>query len=560
MKTGISGILPFTNLNDILRDSYSPALVFPRADSNTNASPYKIYYSHLRRLIASLQFQAPFTHLVPGDAITFLIPNCLDFVAVFFATTGARAIAHPLNPESTLDEIVFYLNDVKPRAVVVLRGHANVATVQQAAGTVGIPVFEISTDIGTGFKDRRHKVQQRGNTHESDVLVVDPVISVRPLGKVSSEWNRKTRVGPNKAKASVTDVALMFHTSGSFTDKANQPKGVPLSHGMILRSLRNMVKTYALTAADATYLVMPLFHDHGLIGVLLSTLRSGGTVIVPPKFSVTRFWRDFVEHDATWYSAVPAMHQMLLLKAQETHRGNSGKLRFIRSSTAPLSPTVLLQLEVFFKAPVIEAYAMSEAAHQITANFLPPGMRKPGSVGKGRGVQVVVVDQERKPAKTREVGEIWVRGSNVIKAYHNNPKATAEAFVPVGSSDLKWFRTGDLGFLDSMGFLYLTGRIEGQINRGGAKVSPGEVDQAILHHPGVSEASTFGVPSDMYGQEIEAAVVLKADAKGNVTEKDLIEHCKKRLAPFKVPRKIHIGDKLPQVQAASGWNDVKAKL
>ncbi|KAI8816012.1 uncharacterized protein EV422DRAFT_501780 [Fimicolochytrium jonesii] len=522
---------PYANLNEILRDSYSPALIVPFTQTHPSL---KIYYAQLRRSIATLSIQPPFSHLRPGDVLTYLIPNSVEHIAVFFATTAARAVANPLNPAYTADEIAFYLKDVGSKVVVVPKGDSSIlSNVQKAIDIVGhaVPVFEVAMEI-------------------KDVLRKD-----RP---------RKKRVKREKERGApvADDVALMLHTSGT----TGRPKGVPLTHANILHTLSNIQSTYRLTAADVSYLVMPLFHVHGLIGVLLSTLNSGGTTVVPPKFSVTRFWTDFIEHGSTWYSAVPTIHQMLLLKAKETYLGTSGKLRFIRSCSSSLAPATLLSLEKTFRAPVIEAYAMSEAAHQMTANFLPPGMRKPGSVGRGQGVDVIVLDEQGQPTRARQTGEVCVRGPNVITAYHNNPTATAESFYPdpAAPSDpsQKYFRTGDLGYFDVMGFLYLVGRSKEQINRGGEKISPVEIDQVLLQHRLVAEAVTFPVPSTIYGQEIEAVVVPKPSSSSStqLTEQDLLAHASKLLAPFKVPGKIWIRSEVPKTATGKVQRRVVAEI
>ncbi|KAJ3169637.1 hypothetical protein HDU88_000828 [Geranomyces variabilis] len=532
---------PYGNLNEILRDSYSPAIILPRRGDSPSA---KIYYSHFRHVIKNLAAQPPFSNLRPRDVLTYLLPNSLEHVAVFFATTSVRAVANPLNPSYTAEEIAYYLKDVGSKCIVVPKGDAAIlAAVKKAieiAGCSGINVFEVWTAVATVI--RKDKPVRKVDK-ERRVDVIDPIVHVKPVDGLP--YTVRQPVQPEERGAPVADdVALMLHTSGT----TGRPKGVPLTHGNILRTLKNIEDTYRLTFADVSYLVMPLFHVHGLIGALLSTFHSGGTAVIPPKFSVTSFWHDFIQHGCTWYSAVPTIHQMLLLKAKDTYNGSSGKLRFIRSCSSSLAPATLFQLEKTFKAPVVEAYAMSEAAHQMTANFLPPGMRKPGSVGKGRGVEVRILDGEGKPVKQRGTGEVCIRGSNVITAYHNNDKATQESFFVDTSNSTggKWFRTGDLGYIDEMGFLFLVGRIKEQINRGGEKISPVEIDQVLLQCRGVSEAVTFAVSSSIYGQEIEAVVVPKDDFKGKLTEADVLAHAKKSLAAFKVPRKIHIANAVPK--------------
>jgi acyl-CoA synthetase (AMP-forming)/AMP-acid ligase II len=328
------------------------------------------------------------------------------------------------------------------------------------------------------------------------------------------------------------DVALFLHTSGT----TSRPKGVPLTHANLMASIRNIVATYALTPEDTSLIVMPLFHVHGLIGATLSTLLSGGTVIVPTSFSATKFWPAVQEHGATWYSAVPTIHQILLSRADADNAPRSG-LRFIRSCSSALAPAVFAQLEERFGAPVLEAYGMTEASHQMSSNPLPAeGARKPGSVGRGTGVEIVILDESGNRLPSGQQGEVSIRGPNVMHGYRNNPDANASSFTG------GYFRTGDRGFLDAGGYLTLTGRLKELINRGGEKISPLEVDAVLLEHPAVAEAVSFGVPDPKYGEEVHGAVVLKTAAQAD----EIVAFCRDRLADFKVPKRIYIADALPR--------------
>lgn len=275
-------------------------------------------------------------------------------------------------------------------------------------------------------------------------------------------------------------------------------------------------------------LVMPLFHVHGLLCGLLASLHSGGSMIVPPKFSASEFWKDFAAHGANWYTAVPTIHQILLKNPPPSPKPN---IRFIRSCSSPLPPTVLHQLEETFNAPVLEAYAMTEAAHQMTSNPLAPRKRKPGSVGLGQGVEVAILDEAGNSVPQGSEGEICIRGENVTKGYLNNPAANAGAFAKGG-----FFRTGDQGTKDEDGYVFITGRIKELINKGGEKISPIELDNVITTHPAVSEAVSFAIPDDLYGNEIGVAVVLKP---GITLEKDALRSwVEEKLAKFKVPKKV----------------------
>jgi len=429
-------------------------------------------------------------------AVSIVLPNGLEFMSVFLAVARAGAIAAPLNSAYTDDEFKFYMEDATSQLVILPPGPHEART---AAAQLGIPVMEASLD---GARVR---------------LVKDGL----PLTRQK-----------DPAPPSPDDVALFLHTSGT----TSRPKGVPLRHSNLMASLGNIKATYKLTPDDVSLIVMPLFHVHGLLGAALSTLSSGGAIAIPPKFSASQFWPLQKTTRANWFSAVPTIHQVLLMQPKDESQRNC--FRFIRSCSSALAPAVLEKMESRFNTPVLEAYGMTEASHQMSSNPLPPGTRAPGTVGAGTGVQIGIFDMDRPGTMltTGQRGEVVIRGPNVTKGYNNNPKANAESFVN------GWFRTGDQGFLDDRGYLTLTGRIKELINRGGEKVSPLEVDAALLQHPGVAEAVCFGVPDQMFGECVQAAVVLKGDAD----EAALRAFCAERLAKFKVPDRIYIAEALPR--------------
>jgi oxalate---CoA ligase len=294
--------------------------------------------------------------------------------------------------------------------------------------------------------------------------------------------------------------------------------------------MSNIITTYSLTAADRTLLVMPLFHVHGLLAAFLAPLAAHSSVIIPPKFSATDFWPTFRRHHATWYTAVPTIHQILLKSPPPEPRP---AIRFIRSCSSPLSPTVHAQLERVFRAPVLEAYAMTEAAHQMTSNPLPPGKRIAGSVGVGQGVEVRILDQRGEELPVGKEGEICIRGENVTRGYLNNEKANKESFT---RGD--FFRTGDQGKMDERGYLYITGRIKELVNKGGEKISPVEIDNVVTQHPAVSEAVSFAIDDEIYGQDVGLAVVLKDGQK--LTANELRGWLAERIVKFKLPKKVSL--------------------
>jgi acyl-CoA synthetase (AMP-forming)/AMP-acid ligase II len=433
-----------------------------------------------------------------GDRVAMALPNGLEVITAFLAVTTAAATAAPLNSAYTADEFRFYLEDIGAKALIVPPAGGEQA---RKAAPVGAMILEAS-------------LPSDGHVH----LEV-----VRP-----ASFSRQQTIPTSD------DVALFLHTSGT----TSRPKGVPLSHANLLASAANVATTYALTPEDVSLCVMPLFHVHGLVASTLATLHSGGTLIVPPRFSASAFWPAVKAHGVTWYTAVPTIHQVLLARADEDQAPAPGAngLRFIRSCSSSLAPATMAGLEERFGCPVLEAYGMTEAAHQMASNPLPPGERRPGSVGRGTGAQVAIMDDAGALLSAGVQGEVVIQGPNVTRGYHNNPEANAAAFTN------GWFRTGDQGIMDAAGYLTLVGRLKELINRGGEKISPREIDEVLLTHPAVAEAVCFGVPDPKYGEEVAAAVVLRSET----TEENLIGHCRDRLAAFKVPKKIYLVTQIPR--------------
>ena len=477
------------------------AEIFARADKNQTAvalpeTGEKTSYAALAEQIESLARLLRQTGLQPGQPVAIVLPNGLEFLASFLAVTRARLIAAPLNQAYKPEELRFYLDDIQARAVI--------------APASDHPIHAVGRELGL-----RVLTAHRDNS-----------------GRVALEGGSKTASIHDVDMPKPDDVALFLHTSGT----TSRPKGVPLTHGNLIASMKNISAHYQLSPKDVGLVVMPLFHVHGLIGATLSSLLAGSTLVIPAKFSASAFWPAAREYGVTWYSAVPTIHQVLLSRADDDKAPKQSGFRFIRSCSAALAPATLEQLESRFGAPVLEAYAMTEASHQMTSNPLPPAAHKPGSVGRGTNVDVAIMDEAGNLLPTGTQGEVVVRGPNVTRGYHNNPEANKAAFTN------GWFRTGDRGFMDAEGYVTLVGRIKELINRGGEKISPLEVDAALLSHPAVAEAASFAAPDPKYGEEVHAAVV----PKGNVTVAELQSYCKDRLADFKVPKVIHLVKELPK--------------
>jgi acyl-CoA synthetase (AMP-forming)/AMP-acid ligase II len=463
------------------------ALVEPASGERTTYGELRAAADRLARSLAAAGVD-------PGDAVAMSLPNGPEIVTAFLGVVAAGAAAAPLNQAYTADEFRAYLEDLQPRAMLFLRGEASPA--RAACDDLGIRQLEL-----TGERT-----------------------AVLALGLAPA--------GPAAARDPEA-VALLLHTSGT----TSKPKGVPIRQRNLAASARAVAATYGLSGDDASHCVMPLFHVHGLVASTLATLASGGSVIAPRRFSASTFWAESAAHGATWYSAVPTIHRILLSRAEDGASDHSGHgLRFARSCSSALPGPLMDEFERRFGLPLVEAYGMTEAAHQMASNPLPPGERRAGSVGQPTGTEIAILDDDWRPVASGGTGEVCVRGPGVVDAYRANPEATAASFRD------GWFRTGDSGALSADGYLSLSGRLKELINRGGEKISPHEVEDALLGHPDVVEAVAFALPDAKYGETVGAAVV----ARSAIGEDALRAHCDERLAAFKVPVRIHVLDAIPK--------------
>jgi acyl-CoA synthetase (AMP-forming)/AMP-acid ligase II len=462
-----------------------PAIVVPDGPTIT--------YGQLRELCAEAALELHAAGVKPGERVAIVYPNTAEAIALFLAASSI-AVACPLNPAYKEDEFRFYLEDTGARFLLVPPGQSSEA---RNALPAGARVIEAKLDGGA----LRISHSGRGN-------------------------------GGARSASGSDDVALVLHTSGT----TSRPKRVALRHRNLIASIANVVRSYELGPEDVSMCVMPLFHVHGLVASTLATLASGGTVVVPEKFNAMGIWPVMQAARPTWFTASPTPHSLMLSRLRENRPPGTERLRFVRSCSAALSPALMALMEERFGVPVLEAYGMTEASHQMASNPLPPGKRVSGSVGQGTGVKIAILDEDGAVLPAGEPGEVSIRGANVIDGYENNPEANASSFVN------GWFRTGDQGTLDAGGYVRLLGRIKELINRGGEKISPREVDEVLESHPAVVEAVCFGVPHPTWGEEVAAAVVLSAPA----TEKELLAFCRLRLADFKVPKRLHIVESIPK--------------
>lgn len=508
--------MTINTLRDLLHNSAS---TWPERVAVRNAARDRVVtYRDLETLVADLVSKLRRLGVTRGHTIGLCSDNCIEYVLALFAVIAVGASAAPLNPALAPPQMIARLTDLRVEATIVpahLYDHF-VTTYAAIAGTAW--KLALATAAGPGWHTNLFLPQASNGQGHAEM--------------------------PRRDPPTPSDAAILMLTSGTTA----APKIVPLTHANLLASIDGIRTVYRLTPDDATVLVMPLFHGHGLIAGLLATLASGGAACMPSggRFHASSFWPDVVAAQATWYTAVPAIHQILLERVGSDYpRDGYPHLRFVRSCSSPLAPAVLQELAAAFSAPVLSAYGMTEAAHQVSSNPLPSdGPDKAASVGLPTGVEIQVTQSDERPAASGETGEVWIRGTAVTSGYLGDAQSTAESFTG------NWFHTGDLGYKDADGYLFLTGRIKEIINRGGEKISPAAIDAVLQSHPKVEDALSFGVADEKYGEEINAAVVLRA---GQTTdESELEQYARARLSPFELPRRIFFVRDLPRTEKGAG--------
>ena len=458
---------------------------------------YSALHAHVVRTAAALRRRG----VSCDDIVALVLPNGPEMASAFLSVTAA-AVCAPLNPAYRADELEFYLSDLPARALVIAGLPDSPA--RDVARRLQLPVIEL------------------------DWSPDDPA-GLFTLDGALADSSDNSLESPR-----ADDVALVLHTSGT----TSRPKIVPLTHANLSASARHISATLQVTPEDRCLNVMPLFHIHGLVAALLASLESGGSVVCTPGFLAPSFFGWMEEFKPTWYTAVPTMHASILSRAEANGATtDSHTLRFIRSSSAALPRPTLAQLEKIFRVPVIEAYGMTEAAHQMASNPLPPAVRKAGTVGPAAGPSISVLDADGRPVAAGLRGEVAITGPNVTKGYARNPGANAATFIN------EWLRTGDEGSLDEDGYLTILGRLKEVINRGGEKISPMEVDEVLMAHPAIAQAVTFAASDAVLGEEVAAAVVLREGM--TVSERQVREFVSVHLAHFKVPRRVLFMPSIP---------------
>ena len=467
-------------------------LIFLTSEKNEKLSygEFKIFNEKISRQLAA-------TNVKNSDRAAIVLPNG-PLMASSFLSISSYMSAAPLNPSYKQEEFEFYLDDLKPKFLLVEPNSKSLAVI--AAKNLNIPVFEMK------------------------------ISDNQPLGTFELFDKETNYKNPNDF-----DEAFVLHTTGT----TSRPKIVPLSNLNIFTSAVNISKSLKLTADDHCLNIMPLFHIHGLIAVLSASAKVGASVCASNGFNALKFLDLAETQNITWYSGVPTMHQAILLRAQKnSDKAKKLNLRFIRSSSASLPPAIFEQLNDIFQTPVIEAYGMTEATHQMASNPLPPAIQKPGLVGMPAGPEICIMNDKNEKLPQGEIGEICIKGDNVTNGYENNPEANKQSFVN------DWFRTGDEGFFDEDGYLKISGRLKEIINKGGEKISPLEVDNILMDFPPIDQALCFGYKDKMLGEDIAVAIKLKENK--SCTEDDIKSYANEKLAKFKIPKKIFIVEDIPK--------------
>ena len=416
--------------------------------------------------------------------------------------------AAPLNPNYTTEEFLIYLQDLKCDAIIIEENNSKNAV--KAAKKLKLPIIEY----------RKSKDNFSGKI---DLLGIQN----NKLKKILVR-NQKNDFNYFKEKR------LILHTSGT----TSKPKTVELTQKNIFSSSQNIINSLKLNSDDKCLNLMPLFHIHGLIGCVLSTILSGGTIVASNGFNALNFFSYLKEFNPSWFSAVPTMYQMILKRKKTNKFKYYNRIRFVRSSSAPMPNILINEIETFFGCPLIEAYGMTEASHQITSNKLDKINYKRKTVGKPQGVKVSILTKNNEIKNKNVFGEILIKGDSIITEYKNNDKANRESFFK------NWLKTGDQGFIDKDGFLKISGRLKEIINRGGEKISPFEIDQILLNHSDIREAVSFSFPNKVLGEVIYCAVVLEDDISTN--EEKIKQYLKDHLSIFKIPEKFFFLKELPK--------------
>jgi long-chain acyl-CoA synthetase len=432
-----------------------------------------------------------------GDVVSLLLPNSVEYVIAYFACWQIGALAGPINSLLKSQETAYVISNSEAKALLVNSEFLPlVETIRYELPSLAAVIkFDNEADATGSHVDGRAQLANIDCDHE----------------------------------------AIIIYTSGT----TGKPKGCLLSHGNVIANARQISSWLGFTENDRLLTIMPLFHMNAVSVTTMSALYAGGSSVVSAKFSASRFWQIVSDYQITSFGSVATMLSMLLSTYPDGVPADlkTDQLRFAMCGSAPVPAEVLRRFEERFNCLVIEGYGLSESTCRSTFN--PPDQRRrPGSCGVPIGNEMSVVDEEDREVPDGELGEIVLRGENILKGYYKNDAANATAFRN------GWFHTGDIGYRDEDGFYFIVDRKSDMIIRGGENIYPREIDEVLYQHPAIAAAAAVGVPDALYGEEVAGVVVLKPGA--NATEQEVIDFCKARLADFKCPKTVHFVEDIPK--------------
>ena len=461
--------------------------------------------------------------IASGAKVAFLLDNGAWVVPLFLGVMAGNRVVVPLNAVAGPTQLQHVLDHSDTELVFVAPHYRT--KLEPLLARIERPITVVTTSEAHG-----------PNWPQSDLPDSSDSSGTSAHADADAHAHADTGATPTPTNS---DPALLLYTSGS----TGLPKGVVLSHGAILSGGRNVVNGHGLSDRDRALCVLPVYHINGAMVTVCAPLVSGGSVVMPNRFSASAFWQLAAKYRCTWSSVVPTIINYLLDRADKEPFafGNDPRLenfRFGRSASAPLPLVVLQQWERMFRVPMIETLGLTETAGTVATNPMPPALRKPGSVGRACGNEIKIIDRHGNYCTADSAGEIVIRGSNLLGQYYKDIETTRAAFAD------GWLRTGDLGFLDEDDYLFITGRIKELILRGGENIAPREIDDALYKHEAVLEAAAVGIEHRDYGQEVVACVALRQGF--NCTEQELKEFCLASVGATKAPKTIYFLEQLPK--------------
>ncbi len=494
----------YPNIRKLLeqRVAADPAKSFLFSEADSREWTYAEFVGAVNRTADMLRSRG----IGKGDVVSLLLPSSAEYIIAYFACWNIGAIAGPINSLLKPAEIEWAISNSESKLLLVASDwrESIPAYLNEKKGTPGFILFDDVTNATNEFP------------RTLDAVELTP-----------------------------EDDAIIIYTSGT----TGKPKGCLLTHCNLLANARQISEWLGFGTADRLLTLMPLFHMNAVTVTTMTALYCGGSTVVSPKFSASRFWDIIEKYQITSFGSVATMLSILLNASSERSSlvTRHSSLRFAMCGSAPVPAEVLKKFEETFGVLVVEGYGLSESTCRSTFN--PPNEnRRPGSCGLPIGNEMKVVDENDNEVDDGELGEIVLRGPNIFKGYFKNPEATEKAFAG------GWFHTGDIGYRDADGFFYIADRKSDMIIRGGENIYPREIDDLLYTHPAVAHAAVIGVPDDLYGEEVAAFIVLKTETRTagsvpeepRVTAQDIIDFCKQHLADFKCPKTVHFVDDIPK--------------